>query len=443
MAGDAQHILLYGGSRSGKTFLILRAIAHRAICAARSRHAVLRFRLNHLVASVLHDTWPKMLELCYPGIDVKLDKQNLFATFPNQSQVWFGGLDDKERTEKVLGQEHSSIFLNECSQIAYEARNIAATRLAQRVDRTLGKNKGQMLPLRMYYDENPPSKGHWSYRMFVEHVDPSEGVLLEHPEQYVSMQMNPVDNEQNLAPGYLDTLGALPARLRKRFLRGEFADANPNALWQEEVIERWRVMGGELPDMQRVVIGVDPSGGNDDEPEHDEVGILVIGLGTDAIAYVLEDLTLQAGPARWGKVATTAYDRHGADKVIGEVNYGGAMVEHVVKVARPGTPFKAVTASRGKVVRAEPAAALYDDGRVRHVGEFRELEQELCAFSTTGYTGEGSPNRADALIWALYELFPVLTTYQESREHGAAAAHVHAYKRKRAPRVEQSSEWVV
>ena len=99
-------------------------------------------------------------------------------------------------------------------------------------------------------------------------------------------------------------------------------------------------------------------------------------------------------------------DRDQADAVVGETNYGGAMVSMVVQSARPRTPFRAVTASRGKHVRAEPFSALYEQGKVRHAGRFLELEDELCAFSTTGYLGSQSPNRADALIWALAELFP-------------------------------------
>jgi phage terminase large subunit-like protein len=121
---------------------------------------------------------------------------------------------------------------------------------------------------------------------------------------------------------------------------------------------------------------------------------------------LLEDCTVKAGPATWGKVATSAYDRHQADVVVGEVNFGGEMVRHVIQTARPRTPFKKVTASRGKVVRAEPIASLYEPARSGTSGDFRELEDELAAFSTAGYTGERSPNRADALIWALSELFP-------------------------------------
>jgi phage terminase large subunit-like protein len=130
---------------------------------------------------------------------------------------------------------------------------------------------------------------------------------------------------------------------------------------------------------------------------------------------VLEDCTVKAGPATWGKVATGAFDRHSADIVVGEVNFGGAMVKHTIQVARPRTPFLSVTASRGKVARAEPISALYEAGKVRHVGYFSELEEEMSAFSTVGYLGDDSPNRADALIWVLSALFPAILNSNSKR----------------------------
>jgi len=157
----------------------------------------------------------------------------------------------------------------------------------------------------------------------------------------------------------------------------------------------------------RLVVAVDPSGsGDEDNADNDEIGIAVVGLGQDGAAYVLEDLTLKAGPATWGRVATDAYQRHEADRVVAETNFGGAMVEHVIQTAKPGTPFQAVRASRGKHVRAEPFSALYEQGKVRHCGYMPELEEELLGFTSTGYKGQGSPNRADAVIWALADLFP-------------------------------------
>jgi len=221
------------------------------------------------------------------------------------------------------------------------------------------------------------------------------------------MQLNPMDNQENLSADYIDTLKSLYSRAQKRFLLGEFADDNPNALFNEADIDKWRVMDGELPDMGRVVVSVDPSGASDDENENnDAIGITVVGLGTDGIGYVLEGCTIHASPKVWGNVVASCYDRYAASIVVGEKNFGGEMVRFVIQTARPGTPFKFVTSSRGKHLRAEPVSALYELGKVRHVGQFRELEEEMLGFSTFGYTGARSPNRADSLVFAVTELFP-------------------------------------
>ena len=407
LASDATHVILYGGSRSGKTFLLVRNVCARALKAPKSRHAILRFRFNAIKASVVMDTFPKVMSLAFPGVKYTLSKTDWFAEFENGSQIWFAGLDDKERTEKILGMEFATIYLNEASQIPQGSRDIAVTRLAQAVDQVYQGREARPLKPRMYYDCNPPSKSHWSYKLFVQKIDPDTKQPLSKPDDYAYFQINPHDNAANISAGYLDTLTSLSARLQKRFLRGEFADATPNALFRDEDIDKWRVIDGATPDMVRLVIAVDPSGSGDtDNADNDAIGICVVGLGTDGNGYLLEDLTVKAGPATWGKVATDAYERHKADVIVGEMNYGGAMVQFTIQTCRPRTPFKAVTATRGKAVRAEPISSLYELGKVRHVGYFNELEDELTAFSTTGYTGERSPNRADALIWALTELFP-------------------------------------
>jgi phage terminase large subunit-like protein len=408
LASDAQHIMLEGGSRSGKTFLLMRAVCYRAIKAPGSRHAVFRFRFNHLKASIIADTFPKVMDLCFRGVKYRLDRSDWFAEWDNGAQLWFGGLDDKDRVDKILGQEHATLYFNEISQISHQAVQTALSRLAQKVDQVIGGESRPLVP-RAYYDLNPTSKNHWAYRLFHEKRDPETKEPVPNPAQYATYAMNPADNAENLADGYLDTLASLGARQRIRFLEGRWADANPNGLFQDEDIEKWRVLDGRVPDFVRVVVAVDPSGADDkDNADNDAIGIVVAGLGTDGNAYVIEDCTVKAGPGTWGRVATSAFERHDADCVVGEQNYGGAMVQFTIQVSRPRTPFKKVTASRGKVVRAEPFSALYETGKVRHVGHFPELEEELSGFSTHGYVGTGSPNRADALIWALAELFPGL-----------------------------------
>lgn len=400
--GPATHCMLFGGSRSGKTFLTIRQIITRALKADKSRHAAFRFRFNHAKTSLVQDTIPKVMDLCWPGLRArtKLDKTDWYLEFPNESLLYIGGLDDKERTEKILGNEFATIYLNECSQIPWSARKMAVTRLAQDAG----------LALKMFYDCNPPNQAHWTYQLFIKKQDPESRSGLMHPDNFASMQINPLHNAENLPDAYMQELEGLPERDRKRFLSGEFIPANENSLWSSATLDRNRIIDGDkLPDYQRIVVAVDPSGADDENPDHDAIGIVVAALGTDGVAYVLEDLTIQAGPATWGNVATSAFDRHSADIVVGEDNFGGAMVQHVIKTSRPNTPYKAVKASRGKVVRAEPISALYEQGKVKHVGYFPELEDELMSFTTTGYQGIGSPNRGDALVWAVTELFPGLT----------------------------------
>jgi hypothetical protein len=332
-----------------------------------------------------------------------------YATLPGNSQIWFGGLDDGPRMEKILGMEFVTIYLNEASQVGWNGVQMLLTRLAQLVMQIIPGRAPEPLKLRFYFDCNPPTKAHWTFKVFKQKCDPETGDALQNGDNYVSFQMNPKDNVENLSPEYLNTLEGLSERMKRRFRDGEFSDATPNALFDEAIIDKWRVDGSDrLPDFVRVVVAVDPSGADDDNPnpDNDEVGLVVAAL-------VLEDLTLQAGPATWGNLSVNAYQRHQADVLVGETNFGGGMVKAVVQAAASKAAtkvnFKMVTASRGKVQRAEPFSALYEQGKVRHVGVHAKLEDELCAFSTSGFTGPKSPNRADALIWALAELFPAMT----------------------------------
>lgn len=405
MAQALQYFMLFGGSRSGKTFLAVYAIVIRALKASGSRHAILRFRFNAVKASVVFDTFPKVMALCFPTVRYQINKTDWFVTFDNKSEVWFGGLDDKERTEKILGQEYATIFLNECSQISWWASvGIVMTRLAQKCD----QDDGVPLSLRMYFDCNPPTKSHWTYKVFIQRIDPITKEPLANQALYGSVQMNPADNLDNLPGEYIESLKGLPPHLRRRFYEGNFRDSNPNAIFPEDALDRWRVESmADVPEMVRVVTAVDPSGADDEDNEgNDAIGVYTVGLGTDGIAYLLEDATVKAGPAVWGGVAVSAYRRNKSDVLVGEQNFGGAMVKFVIQAVDKSVNYKIVTASRGKVQRAEPFAPLFADGRARIVGRQNDLEDELTSFSTMGYIGGKSPNRADAAIWCLAELFP-------------------------------------
>lgn len=285
LASAATNIMLRGGSRSGKTFLIIRAICIRAMKAANSKHAVFRFRFNHAKASIWKDTLPKVMRLCFPEVPLDLNETDLVATFPNGSQVILGGLDDKARVEKILGGEYSTIYFNESSQIPWSSVEVAMSRLAE--------NSG--LALKAYFDCNPPSKLHWSYQLFRLKMKPGTKEAVSDPDDYVEMLVNPSDNKDNLPPKYFDILGGMSAAQRLRFERGEWASEVNGALWSLEDkeahdgriipgIDSVRIAHGTAPRLQRVVVAVDPSGTKGDGGG-DDIGIVVAGKGVDGRAY--------------------------------------------------------------------------------------------------------------------------------------------------------------
>ncbi|WP_265500831.1 DNA-packaging protein [Paracoccus beibuensis] len=195
-------------------------------------------------------------------------------------------------------------------------------------------------------------------------------------------------------------------RLGRQELDGVLLDDVEGALWTTAMLEAARVT--QVPKLDRVVVAVDPSvtGGK----ASDECGIVVAGVVTqgepkDWRAYVLEDASVRGGPTDWARAAIAAMDRHKAEKLVAEVNQGGDLVESVVRQIDPLVPFKALRASRGKGLRAEPVAALYEQGRVKHLrGALGALEDQLCQMTVRGFEGRGSPDRLDALVWAVHEL---------------------------------------
>jgi PBSX family phage terminase large subunit len=213
MASTARHVMVYGGSRSGKTFAFIRALIIRAI-KTKSRHVVLRLNFNHAKTSIWLDTLPKVLFLCFPEMPVVFNKSDYYITLLNGSEIWVGGLDDDKRVEKILGKEYSTIFFNECSQIPYSSIQVALTRLAE-------KNK---LKKKAFYDENPPSKKHWSYWLFIKKLDPISNEPVKKPNDYASMVINPFDNLENIDEEYIQMLEQLPEKDRERFLYGRFTD---------------------------------------------------------------------------------------------------------------------------------------------------------------------------------------------------------------------------
>lgn len=640
--------MLYGGSRSGKTFLLTTAVVHRALKAPGSRHAIFRHRFNHLKTSVGMDTIPKVMKLRFPDVKYKIDRTDWVVKLGDDAEIWLGGLDDKERTEKILGQEYCvdpeskiltadlrwvaakdvsvgteiigfpedlaghqtlqravveradiidaekyrvitdrgetivssqhkfvggkprthnklkwveaqhlkvggyvkfstapwevpnnysagwlagiydgegcisrtgtyahcqvaqkpgavldaisaglkrlgvkanrslqaksgvanlhcagmwqsmrlmgmirprrllpkagilwegrrafntrddhhyakvlhverigrgpvvsfgtstgtliadgflghncTLYFNECSQISYSAVLMARTRLAQKT----------ALINRAYYDCNPPGSKHWTAQVFVSKKDPASkpsGAPLPNPDNYAAMVLNPFGNKDNLAAEYIAELEALPERQKARFLLGKFTSELDNALWNVDSFGTRLLEKPELiaEDCERVVVAVDPSGASGPEDKRsDEIGIVVAGrLRSNKQYVVLADRTIRGGPSQWARVAIQAYRDFKADSIIAEKNFGGAMVAHTIRSEDPNLAVKEVTASRGKSVRAEPISTLYAKGLVQHVDGMGELEDQMANMTTAGYMGERSPDRVDALVWAISDL---------------------------------------
>ena len=215
------------------------------------------------------------------------------------------------------------------------------------------------------------------------------------------------DNAANLAPSFLLSITAKYAgtRLGRQELSAEVLDDIPDALWTRAAIDRDRRR--EPPPLKRIVVAVDPAAKTNEIPEDGAAtGIIVAAVGDDNRGYVLDDQTMRGSPNAWARMAVACFDRYAADCIVAETNNGGEMVEATIRAVRPTIPFRSVHASRGKWTRAEPVAALYEQGRISHVGTFAALEDEMVYFGPNGLVGDASPDRVDALVWALTELFP-------------------------------------
>lgn len=219
-----------------------------------------------------------------------------------------------------------------------------------------------------------------------------EGVLISRGSTF--------DNAANLAPSALAELRLRyeGTRLGRQELYGEVLDDVEGALWTRDLLERDRIQPDELPPLVRIVVAIDPAVTSGETS--DETGIVVAGVTANDHYYVLQDCTMRATPDTWARRAVDAYNEWKADRIIGETNNGGDMIETLLRQVG-NVAYKKVTATRGKRVRAEPISALYEQGRVHHVGMFPELEEQLVSWTPES---PDSPDRLDAMVWALTEL---------------------------------------
>lgn len=206
------------------------------------------------------------------------------------------------------------------------------------------------------------------------------------------------ENIANLAPAFIDEIVRRyeGTTLGQQELYAKILSDNPRALWKRSALDAGRVV--QAPNLARLVVGIDPAATS--QEGSDETGIVVAGIGADGQGYVLDDLSLRGSPHVWASQAVSAYHKYRADRIVAEINQGGEMVESTIRTVDQNVAYSHVYATRGKTVRAEPIAALYEQGRIHHVGAFAELEDQMCQW----VQGEKSPDRIDALVWALTEL---------------------------------------
>ena len=193
---------------------------------------------------------------------------------------------------------------------------------------------------------------------------------------------------------------------------GDYEPTAIGAIWDRATLHAHR--RSDPPEMNRIVVAVDPAVSEEGGDEH---GIIVCGIGEDNRGYVLDDLSRHGSPKQWAEQTIAAYDKWSADAIVIEINQGGDMVRHTLESVRPGIRIIEVRATKGKHVRAEPISALYQLGRVSHAGTFDKLETQMCQVTSAGYQGDGSPDRVDAMVWAMTELFPKLNRQKPKVDH--------------------------
>ena len=314
------------------------------------------------------------------GTDAKWDASERTWKFPSGASLTFGYLENDRDKYRYQSAEFQYIAFDELTQFTETQYLYLFSRLRRLA--------GQDIPLRMRAASNPGGIGHqWVYRRFVNPDTRKNNLFIP-----ARLEDNPyLDKEQ-----YEDSLSELDRTTWRQLREGDWLAKREGALFSTELIDAQRVT--RTPALIRVVVGVDPAVTSSETS--DETGIVAAGLDAAGHCYILGDYSLRGTPLDWARAVVKGFRRHQADRVIGEVNNGGDLVEMNLRQVDPNIPFTKVHASRGKIIRAEPIAALYEQGRVHHLGTFPELEDQM----TNWVPGDKSPDHFDALVWALHEL---------------------------------------
>lgn len=411
---NATNLLFYGGGRSGKSIVICYIILMRALAASGSRHGIFRREGKAAKDTLFKVAWEKMIDLAYPGMKsnpkaCSINKEDMTYEFSNGSIIAFFGFDDNNR-DRILGQEFNTIWMNECSEFEYDDYETLSTRLSGVTAKDSGS--GNLKPL-MMLDLNPDLDTHFTYKLWVQGLDPSRNVPLDDPADYASLQMNLLEDASHIDAGYLKRAKQRSDEKVQRFVKGYWRSEREYSMFKPSIVNAHRVPVtasasieerlAAIPELVRIGVNVDPAVSSHEKS--DEHGITVTGIDEAGMLYVLADYSLKGSPTDWANAVVAAYKDWRADFIVIEKNQGGDLVKEPLRHINPHLPIRLVHASRGKVIRAEPVSVLYADGMVKHVGEFPTLERQMYAFhSSFDRKKSGSPDRLDSLVWGITAL---------------------------------------
>lgn len=386
-AGDWRTWLILAGRGYGKT----RAGSEwvRARVKAGARRIALVAETQRDLEQVIVDGDSGILAVCPPDERPIVTRKPVKLVFPNGAiALGYNGTEP----DQLRGPQFDTAWLDELAKYRY------------------AQQTWDMLQFGMRLGDDPRALVTTTPRPI-----PLLKVLMKEPSTIITRGKTS-DNRGNLAASFIGDIERRYAgtRLGRQELSGEILDDVPGALWTRSMLDDQRKTSKDLPDMQRVVVAIDPAakGAKPDTAEGDhsnaETGIIVAGMGVDGRGYVLDDLSCRLGPNGWARRALSGYDMHSADAIVVETNQGGDMVRETLRSVRQNVKIIEVHASRGKVTRAEPIAALYEQGRVSHVGAFAALEDQMVLFTPMGIEGDTTADRVDALVWAFTQLFPAM-----------------------------------
>ncbi len=373
--GDWRTWLLLGGRGSGKTRSS--AEATRAEVEAGRRRAI--GLIGPTADTLRRDQAAALLAISPPWCLASHEPSQRRITWPNGAVAY---LLSSEEPDRIRGLNLDWAWCDELTSWAYPEEVWSNLQMALRVSGPTGADPAAVV--------STTPKRHPLLKRIM--AAPST----------VTTRSRTFDNAANLSAATIahlrETYGG--TTLGRQELDAEILEDIEGALWNRDLLDANRIQPRDDMACKRIVVAIDPAGGS--KRTNDQTGIIVAGRGADGHGYILSDLSGRFSPERWARRAIDAYHSYNADRIVVESNFGGEMVVATIRAIDPNVPVKTLHASRGKQVRAEPVVALYEQGRVHHVGNFPELEDQLCGWEPA--SSSSSPDRLDALVWALTEL---------------------------------------